>query len=225
MGASVPPAPPEALVLIGPGCPHCAVVLEGLCSLVKAGALTRLEVVYAAHQPARAQALGVRTVPWTRIGPFALTGSLSLPELRRWAELAGTDAGTQAYLQHLLATGELSTTERFVRQTPGALSLLIALLPELETPIQVRIGIGAVIEGLAGSELLAGQLEALGGLLGHPDARVRADACHYLALTGAQGAKALLQSCLSDEDREVREIAREGLELIGARDPDAGRSP
>ena len=48
----------------------------------------------------------------------------------------------------------------------------------------------------------------------HPEeliARVRADACHYLALTGKQKVLPVLQAMLQDDDPQVREVAAEGL--------------
>ncbi len=41
----MPNSPPDALLLIAPGCGHCPAVLEGLTLLLKSGKLGRLEVV------------------------------------------------------------------------------------------------------------------------------------------------------------------------------------
>ncbi|MBS0329365.1 MAG: HEAT repeat domain-containing protein, partial [Proteobacteria bacterium] len=46
------------------------------------------------------------------------------------------------------------------------------------------------------------------------DARVRADACHYLGLTGEAAARSWLDARLADEDADVREIAAESLESL-----------
>ena len=70
-------APPSALILISPGCPHCAQALKGLEELVKEGALARLEIVNIAVDPEPATSRGVRSVPWTQIGPFVLEGAQS----------------------------------------------------------------------------------------------------------------------------------------------------
>ena len=53
-----------------------------------------------------------------------------------------------------------------------------------------------------------------GELSRHSDARVRADACHYLGLTGDAAAKPWLESRLTDDDADVREIATESLQAI-----------
>ena len=44
-------APPAALLLLSPSCPHCAAVLEGLAALVKEGVVGRLQVVNVAVHP------------------------------------------------------------------------------------------------------------------------------------------------------------------------------
>jgi HEAT repeat protein len=44
---------------------------------------------------------------------------------------------------------------------------------------------------------------------------VRADACHYLGLTGAGAAADYIRPLLDDKDAEVREIAAESLALLG----------
>ena len=82
------PAPPDALLLMAPGCAHCPVVLEGLGRLLKEGRLGRLEVVNVAVHPEAAVAAGTRSVPWTRIGPFELDGLYGPAELAEWAAYA-----------------------------------------------------------------------------------------------------------------------------------------
>ena len=52
--------PPDALLLIATGCPHCPTVLAGVGDLVKQGKIGRLEVVNIVTHPEVAQALGVR---------------------------------------------------------------------------------------------------------------------------------------------------------------------
>jgi len=54
----------------------------------------------------------------------------------------------------------------------------------------------------------------LGLLSLHADARVRADACHYLGLTADAAARPWLEKRLSDEDADVREIAAESLNTL-----------
>lgn len=206
---------PDALLFVAPGCPRCPVVLDGLAALVKEGAIGTLEVVNVAVHPERAAELGVRSAPWTRLGPFELEGTRTEAELRRWVEQAGSEAGWTAYARELLAGGRLDQAERLAAAEPDFVAALLPLVADTEAPMQVRVGVGAVLEGLAGSDTLRGLTPRLTELAGHDDHRVRADACHLLGLTGDAAAVPVLEARLEDDSTEVREIATDALEALG----------
>jgi hypothetical protein len=208
----MPPTPPDALLFIAPGCPHCPVVLQGLGELVKLGAIGRLEVINVAAHPELAAQHGVRSAPWTRIGAFELEGAQTPQELRRWAELAGSADGISVYLEQLLRDGQLAHAEQQLARHPDWLTQLLPLLTKLDLPMQVRIGVGALFEGHAGSAELQALIPALGELSRADDHSLRADACHYLGLSGGAEAVPFLRARLEDESGEVREIAAESLE-------------
>ncbi len=205
---------PDALLFITPGCPHCPQVLQALADLLKDGILGRLQVVNVAVHPELAAAYHVRSAPWTRIGDFVLEGAQRPADLRRWAELAGTDEGVTTYLEQLLRNGRLADAEAMLREVPERLVRLLPLLAEPESPMQVRLGIGALMEDYAGSAALQALVTPLAALSRHEDHRVRADACHYLALSGSREARPHLERCLGDAYAEVREIAAEGLQAL-----------
>jgi len=206
------PQPPEALLLIAPGCPHCAGNLATLSDLVKEGIIGRLEVVNIAARKQPARALGVRSVPWTRIGPFELAGASSPQELRHWAEVANTEAGMAEYFAELLRTRGMAKVSVMVRDDPARLLALVRLLGDTTTEVHVRIGIAAVLEDLQDTDIARHIVPHLGALLRHDDRRVRHDACHFLALTRAPEAEPLLRTCLEADDEELREAAQEGIE-------------
>ncbi|MGE0081890.1 MAG: HEAT repeat domain-containing protein [Thiohalomonadaceae bacterium] len=205
---------PDALLLVAPGCPHCPGVLDALGALVKEGVIGRLEVINVAVHPERAAALGVRGVPFTRLGPFELDGARTAAELRRWAERAAHPRGMAEYLEQMLAEGGLAKVEAMLAAEPARFPQLLGLMEDAELPLQVRLGIGAVIEGLAGTPVLQEAVPVLARLTGHADHRVRGDACHFLGLTLSPAARPALEACLGDPHPEVREIAREALEGI-----------
>ncbi len=215
---SVPPELPAravtALLLVAPGCPHCAGMLEGLGAMVKEGILARLEVVNIAVEHGLAQSLGVRSVPWARIGEFHLPGLHTPGELRHWAAMAGREDGMTAYLADLLATARRLEVAERVRANPALLSRLVDLLGDPETGLSVRIGIMATFEEFQGSGELYALVEPLTPHTSHVDARVRADACHALTLTGTARAIPALQACVNDPDPEVRETAADGIESM-----------
>lgn len=213
VGTPVPTAP-DARLLIAPGCAHCPAVLDGLTQLAKSGGIGRLEVVNIAVHPEIAEEVGTRTVPWFRIGPFTLTGAHTASELAEWAERATDGSGMTAYFSHLLESNRLNEVVQMLHNQDGSLQELIPLLEDLETPMAVRIGVGAVIEEFADTPELASAVDSLATLATSDLPQVRADACHYLGLTRSPVAAPALQACLEDENEEVSEIAAESLAML-----------
>lgn len=206
---------PEALVVVSDSCPFCPTVLAGLTDLMKSGHLARLEVVNIEHHPEAVAALGVRTVPWVRLGPFELDGLRSPAELKVWADRAGTKAGMAAYVAELLATGGLNKLVELCRRDARYLDAIPLLIGDVETDLHVRLGIGALFEELQGQPMLARLVNALGVLTTVAEARTRSDACHYLALTGDRRAIPYLEPLLNDSDSLVREVAHEAFASFG----------
>jgi len=210
---------PDALLLLSSACPHCPAVLQSLSDLVKAGTLGRLEVVNVAAHPALAQELGVRSVPWVRIGPFELAGLRSREELAGWARRAeGDAAGGDAmadYFHTLLKDGELARVRAMVEAQPQRLAALLPIVANPAASINVRIGASAIFEANAGGPALRALLPPLEELARHADSRVRADACFYLGLSRVPAVRATLEACLADADAAVREIAADALAELG----------
>jgi hypothetical protein len=202
---------PDAELMIASGCTHCPVVLAGLAELIKAGKIGRLEVVNIAQRPELATRRGVRGVPWIRIGPFELSGAHSQSELSDLAARAGSEAGIKAYLVQGLESGQLESVTTACRRSPQLLPPLLTLAGDLDTPFAVRIGIGAVLEELAPEGLLSGLVEELAVLAASEHTQVRADAAHFLGLSGSGDARAILERLSRDKDPQVREIAVESL--------------
>jgi hypothetical protein len=207
-------SPPNALLYIGTGCPHCGNVLDGLARMVKAGKLARLEVVNVAVGPEAGQAGRVRSVPWTQIGPFQLIGDLSPAEIADWVERAGTGGGWSAYYAHLLENRRLDEVGQSVRDHPATLIDLLRLLDD-DAPMGARIGVSAVVEELAGSEPLRAVLPQLEQLTLSDSPQTRADACHFLGLAGDPRAVSAARRLLDDDQPDVREIAKETLSMLG----------
>lgn len=207
---------PSALLFVAPGCTHCPVVIEGLARLLKAGRLARLEAINVAAEPELAAAHGVRSVPWVRIGPFELIGALSPAELAEWAEHAAVGTGWASYFAHLIEGRRLDAVTRQVEDAPARLRDLLSLLQDEATPLDVRIGVSAVVEELADTPVLAAVVPELEQLTLSASAQTRGDACHFLGLTGDTQAMPAVRRLLDDEQPDVREIAAETLALLGA---------
>lgn len=206
---------PQALLLTAPGCPHCPGVKKSLQKLQQEGLIGKLEFIDISQQPQKAAELGVRSVPWLQLGEFILTGAQSPQQLRQWAERAADPAGMSSYLSHLLQGGELAEAEQLLALQPHKLSALLPLLEDPASPIQVRLGVSALLEGYEGSESLQQLIPQLSRMSEHPDHRLRSDACHLLGLSHDERARQPLQRCSEDEHPEVREIATEALSSLG----------
>jgi hypothetical protein len=198
-------------MLLGTHCPHCPSVLGSLSELVKQGVIARLEVVNLEQRPDIGRELGVRSVPWVRIGAFEFSGLHSKAELQSWAEQAGTEQGMTKYFEQLLGDGEVMRVLGMISNDHGLLHALIGLISDADARINARIGAGAIMEDYEGKPELLALIPELGELTRHEDARVRSDACHYLSLTHDASVRQYIEPLLDDEHEEVREVAEESL--------------
>jgi hypothetical protein len=205
---------PDALLLIAPGCPHCAAVLASLSALIKQGELGALEVVNLAAHPERAQKLGAGSVPWLRIGDFELEGLHSQGELSNWASRVGSREGVVAYLQEQLAANRLARLEAMLAHRPEWLAALVELLADSRIDLKVRLGADALLETVAEAEALRALLPQLEAMAADPEPRVRVDAAHYLAMSRSDLAAHVLEVMLEDPDQSVREQAAEALQAL-----------
>ncbi len=210
------PAPesPDAELLIATSCAHCSIVLEGLTQLVKEGLIGHLEITNIVLRPQRAQELNVRSVPWTRLGPFILEGQHSPSELRKWAQRANSVEGMSEYIAQELKQGHLNKLIKILNNAPQQLRAVIPLLENEDTEMQVRIGIDAILESIENKAELARLIPEFSHLASHKNPRIRTDVGYYLALTDSPEAIPVLKKLLQDESEEIREIAREGLERL-----------
>lgn len=200
-------------LLVTPSCPHCGAMKKILERLQQQGRIHQYEVIDISVHPEIAAKYGVREVPWLRMGLFEFSGSYTARELEPWLP-DNKNASLAGYFSHLLESGSLAQVTDRIRREPDSLAPLIALMAEPETPIAVQLGIGAVMESLAGSDTLRQQGQTLCRLARNKEARIRADACHYLGLTGDKAVLPVLQSCLNDENADVREIAGDSIQAI-----------
>lgn len=126
-----------------------------------------------------------------------------------------TDPGALADHFHIqLMEGGLKRVLDAVAARPETLAALLPIVANPEASMNVRLGASVVFERHAGTPALRALVPRLGTLARHADVRVRADACHFLGLTGAAEAAGFLEPCLEDGDAEVREIAAESLDTI-----------
>jgi hypothetical protein len=205
---------PDALLLMTGGCPHCPAVHQALTGLLKDGVIGRLEVINVAVHVEEAEARGVVSVPWTKIGPYEIQGVVSSGELKRYAQGVNDDAVFDAYVLELLKTGKRARFEAMVKQQPERIHALARLMTNPDASMAIRLGIGAVLEELQGSGLTEPLIVDLSPMLDADDPLLRADACHFLTLIGGEAVRPYMQAGLNHADPEIREMAAEWLEGV-----------
>jgi len=202
------------ILLISTHCAHCALALQILTGMVKQGRIAKLEVINLEQSPQTARRMGVRSVPWMRIGDFVFEGVQTQQEISNWVSRAADPNGERDYLQELLVTGKVNDVIAYIRKRPAALKVVSGFLDDADAKINLKLGVGVVFETFAGEAVMADVIPDLTHYLEHNDPRVRADACHYLSLSGDKTLIPEIKKCLQDEDKDVREIATDGLQQL-----------
>ena len=137
-----------------------------------------------------------------------------LDELKlRVRAASGTNgnSGMADYFHILLMEGGLREVIGIIDARPELLADLLPIVGNPDASMNVALGASAVFERYAGKEPLRVLAPQLGRLSEHADARVRADASHYLGLSHSPLARTFLEARLKDESAEVREIAADSL--------------
>ena len=204
----------SVLMLMGTQCTFCGPMMQMLIELMKTGLFAELRVVNIETSPELAQQHGVRSVPWLQIGPFDLAGSRSKKELQLWIERASSFEGLSEYLEEVLSEGKIDYANKLIQRYPQALENVIDLMANPEAKINVRLGVGVIIEDMAVSEEFQSVIPRLIEYLSNDDARIRGDACHYLSLTKDVSYVPAIKKLLSDENEEVREIAQDSIDEL-----------
>ena len=213
--------PPDALLVMAKNCPHCHSVQRVLNAMAETQELGQLTVVDIGENPAEAEAMGIRSVPWFRIGRFEFQGLYTRQELSEWASKAATPEGLADYFEHLLVSGDLAKVELMAGQDVESIQALLSLLARPQPELQIRLGIAAVMEAYEGNPMLASIVDDLGRLTTNDNKQIRSDACYFLSLTGRKSALHFVEALLADHESEVVAVAQEGREKLLAESDDA----
>ena len=205
---------PRVLLATTPGCPHCPGIKRILQQFEQAGQLAELQIIDITQHPQTAEQYHIRSVPWLKIADLEFNGAYSQGELEYWVKHANTEPGIRQYLSDELEQGRLADVDQQIQSHPDWLDIVVSLIADMQAPMQARIGLSALIEGLEDQDLLARILPSLQQFARHKDPRVRGDACHLLGCIHNETAKQTLQNCTHDPDPQVREIAEESLALL-----------
>lgn len=204
----------HALLLTAPGCVHCAALKNILEKLLREDFIAGLQIIDVSVRPEVAVRYGVKSVPWLQLDSMQFKGSMTEKEVRGWIDRIRLQQSNTYYFKHLLQTGELNQVLDRIEKNPQSIIDLLPLIVEPDLDLKVRLGISAVFEEFQGREILKRIVEPLAGIAQNEPAQVRADIAHYLALTGSESAILHLSQLAQDPDKEVREIAIEGLDEL-----------
>ena len=95
-------------------CPHCSSIINTFEQLQHEGATLKLDVINVEDNPERAAELGIRSVPWFRIGVLDFHGAYSPKELAYWVEHANTTQGIREYIIKELEVGRLTSIKNML---------------------------------------------------------------------------------------------------------------
>ncbi|MCK5263655.1 MAG: thioredoxin family protein [Gammaproteobacteria bacterium] len=204
----------DAVLMVTSQCPHCASVIESLAEMVKQGELASLEIINLEKKPEMAEKLAVRSVPWVKMGWFELEGLHSQKEFQEKALQAASDEGALAYMAEELQEGRVNKVLSLLDGQHDLIRHVLALLENAEAKINIRLGIGVVMEEYAAAEWFVPYISRLAEYARNKDERVRADVCHYLSLTENKAAIPTIKAMLDDGSEVVREVAEESLEEL-----------
>ena len=205
---------PKALILVSGHCPHCHALEKLLRERTAGKALGELQVINIEKSPEIAQHYGVRSVPWLQLGDFVFDQALTPVELDRWIEQATQKSGPSRYIAYLLEHGKLAKAVDWIEKGNASLKALVSTLRDPDTKINVRVGIGAILEHFENTDTIRVILPDLVDLLQESSATVRIDACHYLSLTHDRDAIEPLKTMLKDQDPQVRQVAEESIQAL-----------
>lgn len=208
------PYRPSALLLTSTHCPHCHVLQDLLQQRYQHSTPGLLQIINIDDSPDVARSHQVRSVPWLKLGSFEFDGVMTPAELDHWIGLTSQTDASSYYLEHLLADGKLTKAIAWIEKNNESLGSLLLLMVKDDVKMNVRIGIGAIMEHFENTRELTNIIPLLTPLANHTSATVRADVCHYLMLSHSERVIPIIQSMLIDEDAQVREIARESLEEL-----------
>ena len=207
---------PAALLLVSSHCPHCHALETILKERASKGLVGQLDIINVEQSPEVAQQYGVRSVPWLQLGHFIFDEALTPAKLDRWIGHVKEDSGQSDYLAYLLEHGKLAKAIEWIEQGNATLDVVIPVLEDKDTKINVRIGIGAVLEHFEDTQVIREIIPELIGLMQSDNPSIRTDACHYLSLTQSIDVVESLKKRLNDEDDQVREVARESIETLSS---------
>ena len=204
----------KALLLVSSQCPHCHTMEKLLRERLKKGLLTELDVINVEQFPHMAKQYGVRSVPFLQFNDFIFNEALTPAELDQWIDYMKEGSGQSHYIRYLLEHGQLNKAIEWMEKGKARLRDVIPFLANPNAKMNVRVGIGAILEYFENTQEIRAVMPDFIALLQNSDATIRTDVCYYLSLTHSIDAIEPLKKMLGDTDPEVRQVAKESIEAL-----------
>jgi len=205
---------PDAVLLVSSHCPHCHTLQSLLEEKLGEDKIANLKIINIEEDPSQTEKYTVRSVPWLKLGLFEFDGVLTPVELDHWIVKNGETGADIIFLEYLLENGKLKKVIDWLEEGKSSLKDFCSIIVKKDIKINVRIGVGAVMEHFEGTPTIVATIPDLEQMLEHENPVVRTDVCHYLMLSHHADAKPSIKKLLNDTDSEVRETARESLEEL-----------
>jgi len=205
-------------LFVATGCSHCPIVLNELSEQLKKGTIASLKITNIAVDNERAAQLNIRSVPWFSVkhdSSFMIfSGSHTPKEIRQLISTAQTEKGMQDYIEDALSKGQLNTVIQAIEIEPASFAAIISMLEDEDTSMEVRIGLDALIESFASSEVLKVNVDAFKKIANSNNLRLQIDALHYIALAAEPENGSFIKKFTQHEDPQLKEAAVEALETL-----------
>jgi hypothetical protein len=213
-----PSIKPSSELFVATGCSHCPVVLNELSEQLKKGQIASLTITNIAVDNKKAEELNIRSVPWFSLehnNTFMIfSGNHTPKEIQEWVTNSQSEEGMHKYIEEYLSNGHLITIVQAIEIKPEIFSVIISMLEDDETSMNVRIGLDALIENFTATDILNKYTASLKKIACSENTRLQIDALHYIALTGEKKNKTFLQEKTEHENLQVKEAAVEALETL-----------
>jgi len=207
-------SPTEILVLIAAVCPHCPGVLRTIVSMAVGRPLLGVTVADALQFTDLAERYKVKSTPTVIINEGAtLVGQVTEREILELVLSVGDARSLTEVLKSMIESGRAEDAASLMcskRQPEALLPLYVA--PEFTRRMGALMAMEEALEN--DPRCLDPILEKLTELLSHEEVGLRGDTAEILGKIGNSRAIPALQKAAEDPDPDVREAARDALELL-----------